>query len=1162
MRRTRIKGILPRIALKIKDNKTGSYPSIFRTGDSRTGNYNVFYDDVKTVNFSNVSSANADTSSSVKEDPLFNLRFNNNFYSGSNFLLAYWRFEPGEILSQSNNVAIAIDVGKSASIHITGSTNSLNNVLPYTPGTGSKQSIGNLNIPGTHFFGIDSVAALTSLSSSLAFGNAATDRTRTISVWLNKTQPLSTTGSIFMAKSGSTAREYEMGIKGTTDVGTSDLFMRLWDNSATRFIEARTSAFQSGAISLNSWFHLAITYDGSSSNNGINFFINGQRQSKTVSTSGGYVASEQTLQPFYVGAANTGSGGVLARPWGGYIDDLAIFDRVLGEHEIKQIMAYRKGISMPVGLDANSPFLTENERTSLFVPGTIRKGLSDNFVQFTPGQDYAAYNESFRPEQSSNNSFYLTGSPESETSLYFSSKLASKTQIKFQFYISTATLFNETSASIIYLNKNIGDFAIIGGNERITNPAAPAERYNVGKDCKLFGPLGTPQISGTTGASQFPAPGLTTSEVKDGIDAGLLFVQTSSVCLNSLFAAHAGQIIPMSGVLSAPFLLERAVIELPISSSSNWFNDFTRFGVVSGGITNGYSDCGGPCITVSLLNQFASNRREIILSSTIIPATDNVSMTYTPNDSVSSVAGFLSFGTPGAVVPSVGAHRVLLEAKPTVSHGLISVSNLTNKLFSASIMAEVSSFGRAMDNSANGRSFFGKEFSLPQYNDNFPVKYTNLSASSQAKLFQFQNNTYSPYLLLPEDNLILAISKHRAIMTSLTTRTSLTASHSVWIPTGTINIVLYGSLIRNEKEYHDTLNQQLTSNAIHEYIHFDNPVVDQFDVNPKINFSGSYIDEFFTGSIFASRNPIIDGRRGRKYSLIKFETDNNLNASVDLVSITSATTITVRNAMPGFHRNVQLFNENDRYYDTLVPNAESMVRLDGGAISVDTSLNLNYFNIGRVGNPADVNNVSFNQSWDFLFPFEARYSEIERMVSYPNYTVSTVDTGGSNNRQINKFATANRSGTFGNVGAAVYGFVPSTGSSRIDVNPPVHEVLKALYGIGDGVFRAPIIDQQAFAAIRGTKYGLKNVVREVSKCYFRRDQYGQLRDMMEQSRDSKFFIEGNSSIVESPIKIRFISSSGTFTDGLNTDASNVSNEATSSIPYFDGVARNRATTSH
>jgi hypothetical protein len=126
--------------------------------------------------------------------------------------------------------------------------------------------------------------------------------------------------------------------------------------------------------------------------------------------------------------------------------------------------------------------------------------------------------------------------------------------------------------------------------------------------------------------------------------------------------------------------------------------------------------------------------------------------------------------------------------------------------------------------------------------------------------------------------------------------------------------------------------------------------------------------------------------------------------------------------------------------------------------------------------------------------------------------------------------------------------------------------------------------------IDGWKYGILNGFRQTSKMIFRRDSYGQFRDMLEQRLDGKFYYEEieekcgtydpiltpnttlstyydespfsrkkipGGTIGTSPVIVKFIGSDGSLTTPEKTDSSNLSLEATSSLPYFDGQVRNR-----
>lgn len=105
--------------------------------------------------------------------------------------------------------------------------------------------------------------------------------------------------------------------------------------------------------------------------------------------------------------------------------------------------------------------------------------------------------------------------------------------------------------------------------------------------------------------------------------------------------------------------------------------------------------------------------------------------------------------------------------------------------------------------------------------------------------------------------------------------------------------------------------------------------------------------------------------------------------------------------------------------------------------------------------------------------------------------------------------------------------------------------------------------------IRGWKYGLYNAMEDFSTAYFRQGRYGQFRDMLEQRLFTKFhkdpakdqyhglFAGQTNSSNDSPVTVKFLDSDGSLTDPERTQSQNLSLEATSSLPYFDLIQRNR-----
>ena len=103
--------------------------------------------------------------------------------------------------------------------------------------------------------------------------------------------------------------------------------------------------------------------------------------------------------------------------------------------------------------------------------------------------------------------------------------------------------------------------------------------------------------------------------------------------------------------------------------------------------------------------------------------------------------------------------------------------------------------------------------------------------------------------------------------------------------------------------------------------------------------------------------------------------------------------------------------------------------------------------------------------------------------------------------------------------------------------------------------------------IRAPRYGLINPTPMSPKNYFRRSSYGQFRDMMEQPPETAYsglfnkdinFNAVDTTAAEGPVKVRFIARNGTpDVDPLDTNSQNLSQFATSSLPYFDGLNKER-----
>ena len=200
--------------------------------------------------------------------------------------------------------------------------------------------------------------------------------------------------------------------------------------------------------------------------------------------------------------------------------------------------------------------------------------------------------------------------------------------------------------------------------------------------------------------------------------------------------------------------------------------------------------------------------------------------------------------------------------------------------------------------------------------------------------------------------------------------------HSLKMLAGPSRIVLYGTYVKDGKPYATTSGQKLDSNAIHEAIHYDNPVLDQFLVGSDDDYMGSNLEYHITGSIFAddSRSDYMLKTRGVAAS----QASGNLLFSGSL------------------QRFVRAIEEKEVYFDTLQQDPFDIAKALGGstrdqvllgadAISKYTIVNLNVTKQPHVTSSAEYIDelfpgytYAFAHGWQDSFPFEQKFSNVRR----------------------------------------------------------------------------------------------------------------------------------------------------------------------------------------
>lgn len=553
---------------------------------------------------------------------------------------------------------------------------------------------------------------------------------------------------------------------------------------------------------------------------------------------------------------------------------------------------------------------------------------------------------------SGTDSFFKVGSSIHDVGEGFNQSLKSKTQIRLSFRVDHKTTMFGASSSIYYFNSKTGRWqyptaSFQNSGFDIAEPLGDMSSLRMMEIDRGFNSFGFNISSGSASSAErsFTFPNSTSNlfnryiNRQNEIDS-LTGKYEKSIQVNQEYNANDNETIAIP--INHPFLLEKAVIEIPIEAGPGWFHDRTQcnlgatvypgypFPEFPGPYNNSGNqfDMGGPGLTFALYNQIntgpRTRRRDLILSGTITHDLDNSAKIayyqvgygyggygYLPGAPMQDVyqcvpRGFLAYGTPTAVITGSNNQftgSVRLKCQAAISNGILlkdsffvdhdptlysyirtealesifntaklkidkrgtvqAFKSLANPPIIGSgsketILINCNNFSRSGAGfEPSGRSIFGKEYASAATGDiskdiydnpfflykNSIVKLTHKSTgpvietsktSTDAitdmatehvailtNVIQKQQSSVSPYLLFPNDKLILSISKSRPFFLSMMAPSPYTMNkiqHDIKLTTGSINITLYGSLVSNGREFHDTLNQPLASDAIHEVV--------------------------------------------------------------------------------------------------------------------------------------------------------------------------------------------------------------------------------------------------------------------------------------------------------------------------------------------------------
>lgn len=953
----------------------------------------------------------------------------------------------------------------------------------------------------------------------------------------------------------------------------------------------------------------------------------------------------------------------------------------------------------------------------LSLTGAIVQAISDDFPAYcTRPSQIGAYSEDRQFTLTINTgSFYATGTNLTVTE-NFSSPLRDKTQIKLSFPINYKTTLLDVTGSVLYFDFNKKLFQVVAITDlqnslpyNSSTPGTSITNWN-NDSSRMFSPYGSSMASGSVKKSVFEQNGSTVYGFSDTNDTKLtpailndalqdMFVRDTLNCNDYLPIDDQTFKLP----IDHPFVIEKIIVELPIEAGNGWFTDKTRCTTIEtagGRPANGNPgaaanniNVGGPALTFGLLHSVkpstANNSvpfafRNLIASGVITHANDAMSSIditvrnnqYGSHGQVISLSGFEQFGTPSAIVGSVGTQTytgsVTVPMTSCVSNGFVvecradilsSMSPAAWDAFAQRIFCSKFIQGSMYDDPwstsityvnplqrnncgmafmSDGRSIFGRQTvtpDAPKGADTFtqvpnpffintdynkvPTYLTSCYASSSPAMLpgvvfaaSVEKSVKSPYLVHPNDNLVIALAKSRPAISSAykgggsNFNYDFYAKHDIKINTGTMYVTLYGSYVRENAEVHNVSQRVNDSRCVYATAIGAEPILDQFDVESELLFYESMFESYITGSLVTKSSDtstgasgktvtkLLTGSRGKVFSKLDWIDNPTPFLKADGTNTLYSQYFDSSQYYAGDVTKSRHVSVTERVYDSMLPGIEDVMSADGKILYRVNDIA--YVALNSIQSIPTVMSATSNFTWSYAFPYESRYSALKRytdiaksfqtkyVLSFPNLVRSTTKLHSG----ITIFTSFN-SGSRSNAPDGLEWsdvIMPLTAGSTVTAMSQ-NDSVRTFYGYAKSFSRCRVLSTTVvgyngmpkFGAetdvvtsrhiavrpiIEGWKYGIFNGLPTYSSAVWRRNRFGQFRDMLEQRFDTKFFNEsstntqvrslGNaSSVLAGPVIVRFVDQAGKTTAPENTWSSNLSFEATSSVPYFDGETRNR-----
>ena len=797
---TRARGLPPRVLLSQRQDATGSFPTVWRTSsDNRTGRYNVSFNDNKVVPFNQYEAADYD----------------------SNFLI-----------KAASDVAAGVQYVEKVENDV------------YVPAGGSK---------------------------TVSFSQPFTDKPFVVITELSSANSLQNVNA-FLA---GTVNQNEFTVKFSSEFQGSFVYRAVYEPApeTLRIVErkprypnafARFTATSVALINNNSVDITFNNFGDDTAENFVTFYDNNGNGQADIWPN----ITTQTRTLVALTASSIATATVEYERFHGLHNRGIIYPLGMNQATILAGLSQENQIEMYGSVSFISGAVVNQPTKWIVASGSMKKNIADTFITFTPGQDIQSFRDNNNPavdgkiSSSVNgiNPFYATGSAVDVTGQGFQQPLWSKSKIEISLDVATPATFGQSTYNNQDKLMSYYDFAQktyvpIGdprGNHQLLTASVTNLEYFASKSIGFS--------TSTYGYFSLGASAITSAKILATPVNSFGFpydVKRYGVVTNSRTGAlntNENMLLNIGNYISEPFLLEKIVLEFTGAMSSSGTDESGASAMSTFFILNqtnttlvkpeqtytalqaalfppytpglestgsGFTDtishgstgldlvtyCQIAALTSSLLNEFASVNDLFARDLNIYQeAQAPVANSYGLNPNFGYSGSFVisaSVRSPTALAySSVFRSWTVLSGAPT--NYIVSWQWLDNRYGGRKSLLEPS-----------GRNW--KQFIAPQN----PAESITLLGFT----FPTQDKTHqeNPYILLPSDKLIFGWQCPLSDVSgsALGNVGDLAKLH---FPVGFGKITLYGSSLRvnpetNQlEEHHDTLNQLLSSESIHEVI--------------------------------------------------------------------------------------------------------------------------------------------------------------------------------------------------------------------------------------------------------------------------------------------------------------------------------------------------------